>query len=122
LSRVAELSAETLTMNLAPSQALRYYLRRPPSQRLPVTLLSAETNKSKGCRHYLRTSQFFLFFNFSVRVLAVTFVFMTAWAFEARHSPPLQNENNKTKLYNNTPTPSWHKHAVGCRYFTKTSI
>jgi hypothetical protein len=27
---------------------------------------------------------------------------MTAWVFEARHSPPLRNEINKTKLYNNT--------------------
>jgi len=37
---------------------------------------------------------------------------MTAWAFEARHSPPLRNEINKTKLYTNTSTPSWHKHVV----------
>ncbi len=37
---------------------------------------------------------------------------MTAWAFETRHSQPLRNEINKTKLYSNTSTPSWHKHAV----------
>ena len=34
--------------------------------------------------------------------LLVTFVFMTAWAFEARHCPTLLNEIKKTKLDSNT--------------------
>jgi len=48
--------------------------------------------------------------------LCITFVFMTAWAFEARHSPPLRNEISKTKLHStrqpqagiNTLLPAGH--------------
>jgi hypothetical protein len=33
-----------------------------------------------------------------VIALQVTFMFMTAWVFEARHCPTLPNEIKKTKL------------------------
>ena len=51
-------------------------------------------------------------------MLRITFVYMTAWAFEARHSPRGRNKIKKTKLYTNTVPQAGINtllHAVGFR-------
>jgi hypothetical protein len=50
---------------------------------------------------WLSTKQIYIGKPFSTRSMA-TFMFMTAWAFEARHCPTLLNEIKKTKLDSNT--------------------
>jgi hypothetical protein len=48
----------------------------------------------------------------SLNALLAMFMFMTAWAFEARHCRTLLNEIKKNKTANLHIIPSWHKHFV----------
>jgi hypothetical protein len=46
---------------------------------------------------------------------ATTFMFLTAWVFEAHHCPTLLNENTKTKLQTGKSSQAGLKHFVmGC--------
>jgi len=90
---MAELQG-SLHRNLVPSQTLCCCLRKRASQTLTHYLAVCGNEQVKSCRHYLRTSQLsfsFLILDFSVRVLAVTFVFAMWPASEAAGCPAKPN-------------------------------